>query len=155
MAGVIPRLAKIAPRPVSLFQHHFTADAPTVATTTPATAEMMEQIRGNMSRVLCAPYNPRRSGCKGTGESEQMAPSISYRVPKTTACLYETEREDALAAHAFASVLGTLERSKFFRHVLAPLLFALGYDKECANSKYKGVNIQHRLGYYRKDKGKK
>lgn len=44
MAGAIPRPAKIAPRPLPLFQPHWTLEAPTVATPTPATAEMSEYV---------------------------------------------------------------------------------------------------------------
>jgi hypothetical protein len=42
ITGAIPRPAKIAPRPLPLFHPHWTFEAPTVATPTPATAEIRE-----------------------------------------------------------------------------------------------------------------
>ena len=44
MVGAIPRPAKIAPSPFPLFQPHWTLRAPTVATPTPATAEIREYV---------------------------------------------------------------------------------------------------------------
>ena len=42
MAGAMPRPAKMAPSPLPSYQPHCTLAAPTVATPTPATAEMSE-----------------------------------------------------------------------------------------------------------------
>jgi hypothetical protein len=44
MAGAIPRPAKMAPSPFPPFHPHWTFEAPTVATPTPATAEMREYV---------------------------------------------------------------------------------------------------------------
>ncbi len=117
-------------RPLPSFHPHCTCDAPTVATPTPATAEMSEYVddtwaecrvhhmthddaaaRAQVKASICTPALPRKASLgmmpflmvSAVRAPTVMAPSISKMVPNTMAWRYEMDRDDTDVAQELAT----------------------------------------------------
>jgi hypothetical protein len=128
--GAIPKPANIAPKPLPLFQPHSTFEAPTVATPTPATAEIREYVDDTWAECLVHHMTHEDAAARAqvkasiwtlafsrnaelgmmlflivsaVREPTVMAPSISNIVPRTIACLYVIDRDETLVAQEFAT----------------------------------------------------